>query len=351
MSTGKRKLNKADFMFKKRTNEVLVKAPGAVAGQQFMVADLSGCTVYVLDHSAVVTADACSDCTLVFGPVEGSFFLRDCTNCTVIVAAGQLRTRDCRDCDIFLFAASDPIIEASTAMVFHHYNAAYPGLSAHFAAAGLDPAVNRWTAMYDFSREDDSLDQPHYTILDTPDADPAWAPAAFALPGPDAPPPDTPIALLDNSAFVYSPDSATVVPLPAPAQDSAQEPALQPAHQPASQPAADPPSASPFTAAVAAAPDSAQGDDGSPVATAAARARAFIANLEASAAEATAAQKADAADQLAAFTAERQARIDAAHTANADAEAALALAQAPSSNSADSWSASLLLALTSAPPS
>ena len=45
----KPKLNKADYMFKSKQNEELIKMPGDVKGIDFMIKDLHGCTVYIFD--------------------------------------------------------------------------------------------------------------------------------------------------------------------------------------------------------------------------------------------------------------------------------------------------------------
>ena len=54
----------------------------------------------------------------------------------------QLRTRDCVQCDFYLYSQTDPIIETSKAMRFAPFNGAYNGLPQHFAAANLDPNNN-----------------------------------------------------------------------------------------------------------------------------------------------------------------------------------------------------------------
>ena len=50
----KKKLNKADYMFKSRHGETLIKNPGDINGIDFMIKDLHDCTVYILDHTAQV---------------------------------------------------------------------------------------------------------------------------------------------------------------------------------------------------------------------------------------------------------------------------------------------------------
>ena len=50
--TNKPKLNKADYMFKGKNGETLVKLPGAINGMQFMIKDLQDCTVILLDWTS-----------------------------------------------------------------------------------------------------------------------------------------------------------------------------------------------------------------------------------------------------------------------------------------------------------
>ena len=48
----KKKLNKADFVFRDRKDETLMKKPGDINGIDFMLKDLHGCTVYLFDWTA-----------------------------------------------------------------------------------------------------------------------------------------------------------------------------------------------------------------------------------------------------------------------------------------------------------
>ena len=44
---------------------------------------------------------------------QGAIFLRDCSDCVVVVACGQFRTRDCRNIETFLCCSTQPIIEST----------------------------------------------------------------------------------------------------------------------------------------------------------------------------------------------------------------------------------------------
>lgn len=48
----KKKLNKADFTFKSLNDQCLIKKPGDIDGNAFMIKDLNNCQVILLDHSA-----------------------------------------------------------------------------------------------------------------------------------------------------------------------------------------------------------------------------------------------------------------------------------------------------------
>ena len=52
----KKKINRADFMFKEKDGETLVKVPGQIDGRAFAIRNLENCKVYLYDHIAQVSA-------------------------------------------------------------------------------------------------------------------------------------------------------------------------------------------------------------------------------------------------------------------------------------------------------
>ena len=52
MTTTKKKLNRADYMFKERTGEELIKKPGDINGLDFAIRDLTDCQVCMYDTTA-----------------------------------------------------------------------------------------------------------------------------------------------------------------------------------------------------------------------------------------------------------------------------------------------------------
>lgn len=60
-----------------------------------------------------------------------------------------------------MYAANDPVIEASSNLTFAPFNIGYPKLREHALTAGLDPAVNKWELVFDFSHKGED----NYRIL------------------------------------------------------------------------------------------------------------------------------------------------------------------------------------------
>lgn len=128
--------------------------------------DMSDCTVRLCDHSETVQVDRVQRCTILIGASCESVFLRNATDCTFYVACKQLRTRDCVNCRVFLYAKTDPIIEASHGMRFGPWTVAYPLSDIHFKSAALVPQHNHWRRVFDFSTGDAALPTPHWSLMD-----------------------------------------------------------------------------------------------------------------------------------------------------------------------------------------
>jgi len=67
----------------------------------------------------------------------GSVFVRDSTECRLLVACQQFRIRDCTQLDISLFCITKPIIESSTTVRLACYQYSYPQLAGTFSLSSL----------------------------------------------------------------------------------------------------------------------------------------------------------------------------------------------------------------------
>ncbi|KAF4756367.1 hypothetical protein FOZ62_022142 [Perkinsus olseni] len=144
-----------DFIFTGKSSDKLVRKQGDIRGYDFSIDGCESCEIYLFDHTSQVFIDDCKDCTIFVGPVGGSVFLRDCSRVRLMALCQQLRTRDCRECELLLQIPGHPIVESSQHMIFgpleipKELTKAFNEL---MAEAGLAVARNEWASVFDFSK-------------------------------------------------------------------------------------------------------------------------------------------------------------------------------------------------------
>ena len=154
------------YSFSNKENELLCKKSGDIDGQAFNLSRLTSCEVQLLDHSDQVLADYLKDCRIFIGPSAGSVFLRNCENCSITVAAKQLRTRDCKNCRFYVYSKTEPVIEMTENVEIRRFNGLYEGMDQHFKAANLSRNVDNWDKIHDFSKRDKDLGpEPHFKLI------------------------------------------------------------------------------------------------------------------------------------------------------------------------------------------
>ena len=122
--------------FVDRSGETLVKATGEVNGRDFVLSRLTNCTVFISDTCGAVRADRLENCKVYIGPTR-SLLAEKMEDCTLVVAAQQLRIHSARRCDFLVRMRSGPIIEHSSQVRFAPYGFSYPALAAQMRAFGL----------------------------------------------------------------------------------------------------------------------------------------------------------------------------------------------------------------------
>ncbi|RQM20199.1 hypothetical protein B5M09_010766 [Aphanomyces astaci] len=138
-------LNREDYIVSKQTDATVVKRPGTINGQQFLIEDCRGTNVFVLDQCTSVQIDECHGCTIFIGPCTASLFVRNCSNSTLVCLVQQFRARDCVDMDIALFSTTAPIIESSAKLRIRPFASAYMGLQHQLDAAKFNVWNNKWS--------------------------------------------------------------------------------------------------------------------------------------------------------------------------------------------------------------
>lgn len=144
----------SDFEFSDVSGQTLTKEPGSLNGESFALKNLTDCTVYLLDYTSEVEVTDCRDCKIFIGPVDGPAIFNNCQGSQVTVACQQFQAKNCQNIEFGLYCCTQPSITGCSAIRFGCWMGAYPMLTAHFAAANLDPQANNWDKVYDISAED-----------------------------------------------------------------------------------------------------------------------------------------------------------------------------------------------------
>jgi protein XRP2 len=130
------------------------RGAGDIGGNEFMVDELTNCKVIITDVCDSMMIDRCVNCELILSAVRGSIFVRDSENSRFQMVCGQFRCRGCTNCDFFMHAKTGPVVESSKDLRIGCGTLYYPALAEQMREVGLDPAVNPWSDVHDFTPGD-----------------------------------------------------------------------------------------------------------------------------------------------------------------------------------------------------
>lgn len=137
--------------FYSRKDETLRILPDSLNGNEFSMANLNTCDVYILDNCGDITVDHCTNCHIRIGPINGACSLSHCTNTTISAACKQFYTRNSHDITVYIYCSTVPVIEETANILFGPFNHSYPGQDRHFVSAEIDISVNMWREVHDLS--------------------------------------------------------------------------------------------------------------------------------------------------------------------------------------------------------
>lgn len=138
------------FGFQNNTGEKLKLTGDEISNRQLNLRNLDKCTVEILGTPGTVQVDSLTDCTVVIGPTSRSAFIKNCKQCTFVMACQQVRIHDTADTQFYLHVTGAAIIESCSNVGFAPYNLDYPLISEHYQFTGLDRSINNWDNVEDF---------------------------------------------------------------------------------------------------------------------------------------------------------------------------------------------------------
>ena len=164
----------AFYSFKGKVNETLTKSSGEVDGQGFDIADCDGCTLIVMDNCEQVQIDDVKNSRVLIGACASSIFIRNCTNCVFYTVCRQLRLRDVKFSNFYIYSMSEVHIEFSSNVRFAPFNGGYPDQKKHMEAANLDPTRNLWYDVFDHN--DPMKTRVNWSLIPVNEYEEAWYP-------------------------------------------------------------------------------------------------------------------------------------------------------------------------------
>jgi hypothetical protein len=66
-------VNLKDYIIENIENGEVLKMPGSVNGQQFVIQNCKNTSIYVFDHANTVTVDDCINCKIILAAVKGRY--------------------------------------------------------------------------------------------------------------------------------------------------------------------------------------------------------------------------------------------------------------------------------------
>jgi len=156
------------------SHEVLKKEGVEINHKDVALADLNDCTVVLCGTPSAIHINKLKDCKIFCGPVPGSIFIRECFNCTFVLACQQLRIHSTKKCQFYIHVTSKAIIEDCNTVNFAPYNWNYERLEEHYKMSGLSKDRNNWDKVDDFCWLAADAHSPNWSIIDETERVPSW---------------------------------------------------------------------------------------------------------------------------------------------------------------------------------
>lgn len=157
------------------SGEMLKKENEEINSKDVALADLTDCTVLLYGAPSAVHISKLSNCKIFCGPVPGSIFIRDCINCTFVLACQQLRVHSTTDSEFYIHVTSKAIIEDCSTLKFAPYNWSYSNIDDHYFESGLTKERNNWDQVDDFNWLAADVHSPNWSIIEKSERITDWS--------------------------------------------------------------------------------------------------------------------------------------------------------------------------------
>ena len=168
------KVDISEYNFSDKANEILTKKDNEVTNQDVAIARLSNCTVKLYGSPGAMHINNLKNCKIFSGPVSGSIFIDDCTDCVFVMPCQQMRIHSTTSTDFYIHVTSKAIIEDCQKVRFAPYNWKYSAIDEHYKTSGLDKSRNNWNEVDDFNWLASDSHSPNWSMLPDKDQIKQW---------------------------------------------------------------------------------------------------------------------------------------------------------------------------------
>ena len=159
------KVDISECNFSNETDKTLTKPEQEVNNQDVALTRLSNCVVKLFGSPGAVHVSNLKNCKIFSGPVSGSIFIDECTDCIFVMPCQQMRIHSTTSTDFYIHVTSKAIIEDCQKVRFAPYNWKYQAIDEHYKISGLDKSRNNWNDVDDFNWLASDSHSPNWSIL------------------------------------------------------------------------------------------------------------------------------------------------------------------------------------------
>ena len=164
----------ADCKFIDLKDQNLEMTENDINQKDVALARLDSCTVKLFGSPSAIHINKLTNCKIFSGPVSGSIFIRECTNCVFVVPCQQLRIHTTKLTTFYIHVTSRAIIEDCSEVEFGPYNWTYPNIEEHYKLSGLDKTRNSWNDIDDFNWLAADKHSPNWKLVSDDKMSPKW---------------------------------------------------------------------------------------------------------------------------------------------------------------------------------
>lgn len=154
------------FGFKNCIGETLIKHSSELKNRQLYLQNLIDCKVIALGNPSSLQFSNLKNSIVLVGPTSRSAFIKDCINCTFVLACQQVRIHNTQNTTFYLHVTGAAIIENCKKIYFGPYTLKYEELDEDFRQSGLSLDINNWQNVEDFHWLNENEKSPNYFLLE-----------------------------------------------------------------------------------------------------------------------------------------------------------------------------------------